>query len=162
MAFSNTHGSLNMKKIVLWIFLFSFVLTGCSNSVNEEIRRINWINKKVSENNLLKLYESEENEVIYSSLSTILYKENNRIIDIKDALEKKQITINDLINKMDLYLTANDGGSLYYASNINFIGKKFYLAKCNSSIKNGGIKGIFIDTNEENILHYCVIENEKG
>ena len=70
-------------------FLFSFVLTGCSNSVNEEIRRINWINKKVSENNLLKLYESEENEVIYSSLSTILYKENNRIIDIKDALEKK-------------------------------------------------------------------------
>ena len=139
-----------MKKMTLCIIIF-----------NEDMKRKNWINKKVSENNLIKLYESEENDVIYSKLSTILYQENGSIIDLKDKKKKKKITIEDLTNKLDLYLTSNDGGSLYYESNTNFVGEKFYLVKCNSSIENGGIKSVFTDTNKENILHYCVIENEK-
>lgn len=150
-----------MKKIVLCIIVFTIMLTGCStrlNEENEDTRRTNWINKKISENNLIKLYESED-DIIYSKLDSIFYKENDVIYDLKDALEEQQLTIDDLISKLDLYLTSNDGGSLYYESNSNFIGEKFYLAKCNSSTENGGIKSIFIDLSKENILHYCVIED---
>ena len=151
-----------MKKIALWIISFTVLLTGCSMRLSdgsEDTRRTNWIDKKVSENNLVKLYESEENYIIYSKLPSIFYKENNVTIDLQAALENHQLTINDLISKLDLYLTSNDGGSLYYESNSNFDGEKFYLAKCNSSAENGGIKDIFIDSSKENILHYCVIED---
>ena len=51
-----------MKKIVLCIIAFTIMLTGCStrlNEENEDTRRTNWINKKISENNLIKLYENE-------------------------------------------------------------------------------------------------------
>jgi len=151
-----------MKKIVLCIFTFTVLLTGCSMSLSEEsvdTRRTNWIDKKISENNLIEFYESRDNGIVYSKLATIFYKENSTVFDLQDALENQQLTIDDLISKLDLFMTSNDGGSLYYESNSNFVGEKFYLAKCNSSIENGGIKNIFIDLSKENILHYCVIED---
>ena len=63
---------------------------------------------------------------------------------------------NDFIQKMDLYLQANDGGSSYYVSKDGFTSQKIYLALCNSLPGNGGIHDIFIDDNEEDILDYCV------
>ena len=147
-----------MKKLILGEIISILILTGCSNKVVEQDSSTDWINKKVSENKLIKLYELKENIAIYSKLDTIEYKDNDNIINLKDALEDGKITIDDLISKMNYLNTANDGGSSYYESNDNFIGEKFYLAKCNSLEGNGGIKDIFIDTNEENIYNYCVIE----
>lgn len=147
-----------MRKI-FFIFILIFMVTACNNeNLDKTDKSVDWINKKVSERGLIKLYESEDNITIYSKLAKIEYLDNNITFDLQQALEDKKISIDDLIEKLDYLTEANDGGSRYYESNANFLGNKFYLAKCNSLEGNGGIKDIFIDTDEESIYDYCVIE----
>ena len=52
---------------------------------------------------------------------------------------------------MDLYTTANDGGTKIYKSKH----QDFYLVKCNSLLENGGIKDIIISNNADEGITYC-------
>lgn len=145
-----------MKKIILIITVF--FITGCFSHNNSKTETQKWIEYKVKENGLVNFYQIDNNTTIYSKLGTVTYKDNGQIINLKEALENKNITIEDFINKMDIYKQANDGGSKYFVSNKNLSDVEFYLAQCKSTI---GIKDIFIDTDKEEILHYCVVEKMK-
>ena len=52
---------------------------------------------------------------------------------------------------MDLYTTANDGGSKIYKSKH----QDFYLVNCNSLPENGGIKDIIKSNNVDEGITYC-------
>ena len=143
-----------MKKIFAFLF-FMLLICGCSNVEKENIEN-DWVLKKVEENNLHLFYTTKDGIHVYSSFEQILFKEREEVFDLKEMLNNETLSINDFIQKMDLYLQANDGGSSYYVSKDGFTSQKIYLALCNSLPGNGGIHDIFIDDNEEDILDYCV------
>ena len=93
-----------------------------------------------------------EETTIYSTFPNLKFiKENGGEINLKEELNNNSISIDDIISLMDLYTTANDGGSKIYKSKH----QDFYLVKCNSLPENGGIKDIIISNNiDEGITYF--------
>ena len=97
-----------MKKVGLLICLA--LLTGCTSKLESKI--------EITDNNKETVIELQDKSFI--TKYNVLY--NGK--DIKEALENKEITIEDFINNMQEVSTANDGGSkLYKATDKN---KKLY------------------------------------
>ena len=93
-----------------------------------------------------------EETTIYSIFPNPKFiKENGGEINLKEELHNNSISIDDIISLMDLYTTANDGGSKIYKSKH----QDFYLVKCNSLPENGGIKDIIISKNVDEGKTYC-------
>lgn len=93
-----------------------------------------------------------EETTIYSIFPNPKFiKENGGEINLKEELNNNSISIDDIISLMDLYTTANDGGSKIYKSK----NQDFYLIKCNSMPENGGIKDIIISNNADEGITYC-------
>lgn len=138
-----------MKKIILSMSLLLFI---CACSPKEISTKGNIElsgNKKMD--GFYTVYKVDQDTTIYSTFSNTRFKdENNKVINLKDALEDKIITIENVISNMDNYETSNDGGSMYYKSKNGNV----FLAKCNSLPANGNIKDIFI-TDDEEVLNYC-------
>lgn len=79
-----------MRKI-FFIFILIFMVTACNNeNLDKTDKSVDWINKKVSERGLIKLYESEDNITIYSKLAKIEYLDNDNTFDLQQALEDKK------------------------------------------------------------------------
>ena len=56
-----------------------------------------------------------EETTIYSTFPNLKFiKENGGEINLKKELNNNSISIDDIISLMDLYTTANDGGSKIY------------------------------------------------
>lgn len=134
-----------MKKIILIIMLL-FI---CSCGLNDVSTKGDII-LSGTKKDFYMIYKVDD-RVVYSTYSNTQFKdENNNLVDLKEALENKKITIEDVISNMDYYNAANDGGSLFYKSKNG----KVFLAKCNSLPLNGNIKDIYI-TDDEEVLNYC-------
>ncbi len=147
-----------MKKFIIFIII-TFITCSCfntriiENKISIEGKRI--VDKKVKKYNLIKLYETDEGIRIYSKMDDVLYSVENKNISLKEELLNKKITIDEFINKLEIFKVANDGGSVFYVSNEKLSSNKFYVAKCNKLLSDGRLKDIFIDTDEERILRYC-------
>lgn len=99
-----------------------------------------------------EIFKIDEDTTIYSTFSNPKYLDTKgNKTPLKEVLENKEITIDDIISDMIMYEAANDGGSAFYKSE----DEKIYLAKCNSLPGNGGIKDIFISDDKSEILNYC-------
>lgn len=86
---------------------------------------------------MYEIYKLNEETTIYSTFPNPKFiKENGDEINLKEELNNDSISIDDIISLMDLYTTANDGGSQIYKSK----NQDFYLVKCNSLPENGGKK----------------------
>ena len=132
-----------MKKKIIITIIALILLTGCSIKEKEE-------KKKIKE--IYEIYKLNEETTIYSIFPNPKFiKENGEEIYIKEELNNNSISIDDIISLMDLYTTANDGGSQIYKSK----NQDFYLVKCNSLPENGGIKDIIISNKVDEGITYC-------
>ena len=123
-----------MKKVGLLICLA--LLTGCTSKLESKI--------EITDNNKETVIELQDKSFI--TKYNVLY--NGK--DIKEALENKEITIEDFINNMQEVSTANDGGSkLYKATDKNK--KLYYVAACNTTT---GDKDIYL-SKDENVIDNC-------
>ncbi len=130
------------KKIIIAIFAL-ILLSGCSVKENDE---------KKKTNDMYEIYKLNEQTTIYSTFPNPKFiKENGDEINLKEQLNNDSISIEDIISLMDLYTTANDGGSQIYKSK----NQNFYLVKCNSLPENGGIRDIIISNNVDETITYC-------
>ena len=130
------------KKIIIAIFAL-ILLSGCSVKENDE---------KKKTNDMYEIYKLNEQTTIYSTFPNPKFiKENGDEINLKEQLNNDSISIDDIISLMDLYTTANDGGSQIYKSK----NQNFYLVKCNSLPENGGIRDIIISNNVDETITYC-------
>ena len=132
-----------MKKKIVIATIALILLSGCSIRENDE---------KKKTNDMYEIYKLNEQTTIYSTfLNPKFIKENGDEINLKEELNNNSISIDDIISLMDLYTTANDGGSQIYKSK----NQNFYLIKCNSLPENGGIKDIILLNNVDEIMTYC-------
>ena len=123
-----------MKKVGLLICLA--LLTGCTSKLESKI--------EITDNNKETVIELQDKSFI--TKYNVLY--NGK--DIKEALENKEITIEDFISNMQEVSTANDGGSkLYKATDKNK--KLYYVAACNTT---AGDKDIYL-SKDENVIDNC-------
>ena len=61
----------------------------------------------------------------------------NAILELKDALDNKKITIKDIVNQMEYETSLNDGGTLIYNNkNKKISSTDFYLISCHAYKKN--------------------------
>lgn len=132
-----------MKKKIVITIIALILLSGCSIKEKEE-------KKKTKE--IYEIYKLNEETTIYSTFPNPKFiKENGDEINLKEELNNDSISIDDIISLMDLYTTANDGGSQIYKSK----NQDFYLVKCNSLPENGGIKDIIISNKVDEGITYC-------
>ena len=132
-----------MKKKIAITIIALILLSGCSIKEKEE---------KKKTNDMYEIYKLNEQTTIYSTfLNPKFIKENGDEINLKEELNNNSISIDDIISLMDLYTTANDGGSQIYKSK----NQNFYLIKCNSLPENGGIKDIILSNSIDEITTYC-------
>lgn len=132
-----------MKRKIIITIIALILLSGCSIKEKDE-------KKKTKE--IYEIYKLNEETTIYSIFPNPKFiKENGDEINLKEELNNNSISINDIISLMDLYTTANDGGSKIYKSK----NQDFYLVKCNSLPENGGIKDIIISNNSDEVITYC-------
>lgn len=80
-----------MKKIIVLI-LGIFLLIGCQKNDNYELIYEDAMNCYVL------VYEFKDGTKVYSSYSKITYKTDDMEITIKEALDKKLITLSDIEN----------------------------------------------------------------
>lgn len=80
-----------MKKFLL-LFLVVFLLSGCSKYKEYELV----IDTNECLNCYKKIYEFSDGTEVYSSCPKITYKTKNNEISIKEALDKKLLTLSDL------------------------------------------------------------------
>ena len=134
---------MEMKKKIAITIIALILLSGCSIKEKEE---------KKKTNDMYEIYKLNEQTTIYSTfLNPKFIKENGDEINLKEELNNNSISIDDIISLMDLYTTANDGGSQIYKSK----NQNFYLIKCNCLPENGGIKDIILSNNVDEITTYC-------
>lgn len=134
---------MRMKKKIAITIIALILLSGCSIKEKEE---------KKKTNDMYEIYKLNEQTTIYSTfLNPKFIKENGDEINLKEELNNNSISIDDIISLMDLYTTANDGGSQIYKSK----NQNFYLIKCNSLPENGGIKDIILSNSIDEITTYC-------
>lgn len=127
------------KKIIITIIAL-ILLSGCS------------IKEKEKTYDMYEIYKLNDRTTIYSTFANPKFiKENGDEINLKEELNNNSISIDDIIVLMDLYTTANDGGSQIYKSK----NQDFYLVKCNSLPENGGIKDIILSNNIDEIITFC-------
>lgn len=132
-----------MKKKIVIAIIALILLSGCSNKENDE---------KKKTYDMYEIYKLNEQTTVYSTFPNPKFiKENGDEINLKEELNNNSISIDDIISLMDLYTTANDGGSQIYKSK----NQNLYLVKCNSLPENGGIKDIILLNNDEEIITYC-------
>ena len=62
----------------------------------------------------MKANENEETTIYSIFPNPKFIKENGGEINLKEELNNNSISIDDIISLMDLYTTANDGGSKIY------------------------------------------------
>lgn len=123
-----------MKKVGLLLCLA--LLTGCTSKLESKI--------EITDNNKDTIIELQDKSFI--TKYNVLY--NGK--DLKEALENKEITIEDFINNMQEVSTANDGGSkLYKATDKNK--NLYYVVTCNTK---AGDKDIYL-SKDENVIDNC-------
>ena len=95
-----------MKKKIIITIIALILLSGCSIKEKDE-------NKKTKE--IYEIYKLNEETTIYSIFPNPKFiKEKGDEINLKEELNNNSISIDDIISLMDLYTTANDGGSKIY------------------------------------------------
>lgn len=144
-----------IRKFLIIPFII-LILTGCG----KQKYKID-ITGQILKNSLIEIYSFNENEKVYSMFTEINYlvdKKNK--IPLEEALEKKLITMEEIVSQMKVISARNDGGSLIYeysvSSGNNLSNQDFILVKCNSLEINGGIKNIYIG-NDEKLIDHCTI-----
>ncbi len=140
-----------MKKKILFLVIFAFLMCGCKKEpmLVFQGQRL--------EDDLVELYQINENQKVYSMYTEIKYNDHGKEIDLKEALENNKITIDDIISKMTLHDKASDGGSLWYqyeTKDNNLANMNFILMKCDSNEGNGNNKNIYIG-DDEKLTYYC-------
>lgn len=129
-----------MKKVGLLICLV--LLTGCTSKLDSKI--------EITDNNKDTIIKLQDKSFI--TKYNVLY--NGK--DLKEALESKEITIEDFINNMQEVSTANDGGSkLYKATDKNK--NLYYVVACNTK---AGDKDIYL-SKDENVIDNCNITTKE-
>lgn len=129
-----------MKKVGLLLCLT--LLTGCASKLESKI--------EITDNNKDTIIELQDKSFI--TKYNVLY--NGK--DLKEALENKEITIEDFINNMQEVSTANDGGSkLYKATDKNK--NLYYVVTCNTK---AGDKDIYL-SKDENVIDNCNITTKE-
>ena len=97
-----------MKKKIIITIIALILLSGCSIKEKDE-------KKKTKE--IYEIYKLNEETTIYSIFPNPKFiKEKGDEINLKEELNNNSISIDDIISLMDLYTTANDGGSKIYKS----------------------------------------------
>ncbi len=104
---------------------------------------------------MYELYQKEDGTLVYASFANPTYLENKVAKNLKQALENKEITLEEFLDKLTLMDAANDGGSLFYETNDQISNEKYYVAKCNSMKENGGIHDTFIVKDKAMVYQYC-------
>jgi len=126
-----------MKKIlsITIILVILLIIMGFSQ---KEIFSLK--NEKKEYKKILKL---DSATTLYTTFDTINYKTSiNIIVPLSVALKLNIISIDDMINNMEIENIANDGGSIIYkvkSQNIKFSNKEFNLVKCNTLSNNKNI-----------------------
>ncbi len=113
-----------MKKIIT-LTLILLLLTGC------KAKHLLIISDEKYPN-LLEIYKINEKTTIYSEFA-INYHSSKGIISLHDALANKNITIEEIIDKMELVNAINDGGSISFKYEVkmnNLANQNFYLVSC--------------------------------
>lgn len=146
-----------MKKVLL-LLICTMLLTGCSvKSVKEQVSTLPTGNKytfvrEEDNKNFKIIHEFADGRKILSEFKEISYEDFDRDIEntkLEEALERRIITIDDMIEQMELFATANDGGSKLYKFSTS---EDTWLVSCNTK---AGNKNIIIGTSS-NIVDKCV------
>ncbi len=119
-----------IKKIFcIAVMLMTIFVSGCSNT-----KEFSLILEKQSDD-YVEIHKFSDSTKIYSIFSDVKVKfDDNKEYDLSEALNKKILTIDDIIKKMSLYSEVNDGGTKTYESNDKKLANvNFTLAKCHSS-----------------------------
>lgn len=111
-----------LSLVVVFIVLF---LSGCGESKEFTLNLEN-LNE-----DYIEIYEFSDSSKVYSIFSDINVKfDNGNIYSLSNALDKKLLTIDDIINKMNFYGEVNDGGTKTYESGDGFSNVEFTISKC--------------------------------
>lgn len=120
-----------MKKIFIIGFIL-LLISGCSQAKNKLL-----FDGEPLNNNFLKTYQLDEKSAIYSVFPENKYQTENEILELKDALDNKKITIEDIIAQMEYETSLNDGGTIVYTNkNKKISSTDFYLIACHAYKKN--------------------------
>lgn len=118
-----------MKKILL-LFLGIILLCGC----NQKSKEFDLILSNY-QGSLTSVHHFGERKHIYSQYYSIKVKFNeNEIIDLSTAINNKKISVDDIIEHMQLHPDKSKDGTLAYsfdATENGFANTDFELIKCN-------------------------------
>ena len=121
----------HMRKIFCIAIVF-LLISGCSQTKNKLV-----FDGEPLNNSFFKIYQIDNNSTIYSVFPENKFQMENAILELKDALENKKITINDILNQMEYETSLNDGGTLIYKNKSKKISSTdFYLISCHAYKKN--------------------------
>ncbi|MCI9279609.1 MAG: hypothetical protein HFJ02_02270 [Bacilli bacterium] len=88
------------------------------------------------ENDFIKIYQIDKENSIYSMFTENDYiDEKNNKMDLAEALEKGVISIEEILEKMEVYGALNDGGTLkykYQKDEKKLANIDFFIYKCKS------------------------------
>ncbi|MCM1052670.1 MAG: hypothetical protein NC483_01655 [Ruminococcus sp.] len=99
------------------------------------------INKELNED-IIKYYEFEDYSIYFMGIKEIYVNELNNTVTLKEKLFKDNLFIDKMLNNMNIYLSAYDGGSREYRSSRNIFNEKIKIYKCNNITS--GSKNVFI------------------
>lgn len=120
-----------IKKIFfISAILITIFVSGC-NGNNKEF----FLTLEEKGDDYVEIYEFSDSTKIYSIFSLVKVKfDDNKEYNLSEALDKKLLTIDDIIKNMVFYGEVNDGGTKTYENNNNkFANVNFTIAKCHSS-----------------------------
>lgn len=129
-----------MKKMFL-IFVTCIFLCGCGSSENN-----------VQKNQIINYYEeiySLESESVYTNILNLSFKLDGKEKNLQTGLNEYEISIEDLISRLDL-IEDNQEFKMYTSNSNIEDGIKFYLTTCSV----GNNKYTFIG-HSENVQELC-------
>lgn len=98
----------------------------------------------------------EENRKLYTYFKDNYIVKNNKKIDLRAALENKDINMEDIMKNIKYLTGANDGGSIFFVSkNNNVFNRTIHISKCDSFKENGDNHNYYISPAE----NYSVCSN---
>lgn len=142
-----------MKKIVLSIMLvgvFFLGLTGCGKTKETEKES----ESKLSTEEEFMMVTSTDSGRYVSFTISVPYKDT----DLMSALLNNDISIDDLLKKLDYVEELKDGGSILYkydATKKEFGSNNFFVLSCNSD---DGIKDVFIAQYKKSLEGKCKLK----
>ena len=141
-----------MKKNIMKILLTSILLlslTGCSNELKEykQVLEVSELKESLPS----KYYKIDDDTTIYSNYDSIKYNSK----ELKDILQNKELSVQEITKKMILKAEANDGGSKYYQDG------DVSVIVCNSFEENGNNHNIYIGYKQEDVVSVCSIDVKK-